>query len=488
MPLTASEKNRQALIALFGNAALADKLQALRIGVISDASSFVASGKLVAEALGDVLGRLWVSIDAVGPLSDLVLKAAERAAASGNKPLTAHETWSPPYDAVVVLGQPPSGDIGPQIRVGADGWMLYAGPASRFSNSPVPVAPTFAAGLAGAEVFKTAFRMELSDTARPIGSVELNLLDFGRPTVAHFPSDIVLPRTHIFGVGAVTHGLLWVLERWPGKLSGELLLIDPDSYDGSNGQRYAGMTADYKGPKAEVKEQILRSRHAGIEVTGFEIDGDTYFDRYEPIPNVSLAVSGVDSKEMRRHIALKLPRRAVNMWTEGTWVGAARFGGGDGWPCLMCRYAEPREAALDDVTRISRASQLSPHRVRELLDGDSRLTPQDAAIVAQRLGGTSDKIAGQSIWSILHEICATGAIQMPGQEQRADVPFAFSSLLSGVAGFVNLIQELSGIQTRPFDWSYDVLERLHKNCATPASPDANCMLCGGAYSLDITTA
>jgi molybdopterin/thiamine biosynthesis adenylyltransferase len=476
--MTATDKNLRALIALFGNAGLADRIQALRVGVLSDDSSNVTSGRLTAEALGDALGRLWVSIDAAGPLATHVLESAANAAASGKKPLDARESWSPPYDVVVVLGRQPSGDIGPLVRVGADGWVLYTGAVSRFGDSPVPVGPAFAAGVAGAEVFKIAFAPELRGKARALGDVKLNLLNFGRPTELAPPSSIILPRTHSFGVGAVTHGLLWVFERWPGEVSGELLLIDPDSYDASNGQRYAGMTALSAGPKSKVKAEILRARHPQLKVEGFEIDGDTYFDRHEPIPNVLLAVAGVDSKEMRRHIALKLPSRVINMWTEGSWLGAARFGGGDGWPCLMCRYPEPKDAALDDVTRIHRATGLSPLRVRTLLDGDNRLTALDAATVAQHRGAPPERMAGRPVWSVIQELCATGSVQIPGQSQNADVPFAFSSLLAGVAGFINLAQEISGVSAAPFDWSYEVLDRPHANTATATAPLPDCMLCG----------
>jgi hypothetical protein len=242
------------------------------------------------------------------------------------------------------------------------------------------------------------------------------------------------------------------------------------------------MQANSCGPKAKIKEEILRARHPRLQVDGFEIDGDSYFDRHEPMPNVLLAVAGVDSKEMRRHIALKLPKRAINIWTEGSWLGAARFGGGDGWPCLMCRYPEPKEAALDDVTRIHRATGLSPFRVRILLDGDNRLTTHDVAIVAQHRGVPPERIAGRPIWSVLQELCATGRLQIPGQSQNADVPFAFSSLLAGVGGFINLAQEISGFSPAPFDWSYDVLDRPYANAAAGTAPLAGCMLCGSGYS------
>jgi len=481
MSVTAAEKNRDALATILGDTALAAIVGGLRVGVMSDSSSNSRPGLLTAEALGDVLGRLWPAIDSQGPLSETVLRAAVEASASGNKPLQARESWAPPYDVVVILGQGPAPDDGRYVRIGADGWTVFTGAASRFGDSSIPVGPAFAAGLAGAEALKLAFSTQLQGRSTPLIDAEIDLTNFGRPTASTAPNGLLLPRTHVFGVGAVTHGLLWLLERWPGEVSGELLLIDPDSYDVSNGQRYAGMRRDSTGPKVHVKEEILRARFPLLNVSGFEIDGDSYFDQYEQMPRVLLAISGVDSKEMRRHIALKLPRRVINMWTEGSGVGAARFGGGDGWPCMMCKYPEPKEAALDDVTRISRASGLSPWRVHGLLGTGAKLTPQDADRIARHCRLSAQSILGKSIHSVMHEICATAAIPVAGGKRNADVPLAFSSLLSGVAGFINLVQEVSGFSTLPFDWSYDVLDRPHPNCASGSGPEPGCMLCSGGY-------
>jgi hypothetical protein len=72
-------------------------------------------------------------------------------------------------------------------------------------------------------------------------------------------------------------------------------------------------------------------------------------------------------------------------------------------------------------------------------------------------------------------------VQIPGQSQNADVPFAFSSLLAGVAGFINLAQEISGFSPAPFDWSYDLLDRPHANTAAGTAPLPDCMLCGSGY-------
>jgi hypothetical protein len=137
---------------------------------------------------------------------------------------------------------------------------------------------------------------------------------------------------HMFGVGAVTHGMLWVMERWPADISGDMYLIDQDAYGESNGQRYAGMRVDDIGfPKPGQATRRLRVRHPRLDVCPLDgVDMNRYFAESRPDCRVRLAVSGMDNPEHRRQLALKLPARVVNMWTEGDRLGAARFGIGDG--------------------------------------------------------------------------------------------------------------------------------------------------------------
>jgi len=79
-------------------------------------------------------------------------------------------------------------------------------------------------------------------------------------------------------------------------------------------------------------------KHPSVSVHPYSTDMNTFFERERPDCVIKLAIAGVDSAEHRRQLALKLPKRVVNMWTENDWVGAARFGFRDGWPCLYCAY------------------------------------------------------------------------------------------------------------------------------------------------------
>ena len=476
---TAAEKNQQAFANLLGSAALASHLFNCRIAVHSDDGSNTPAGRLLAAALGDVLGRLWPQIDATGPLASALLPSATISAASANLPASIQERWSPPYDAVIAIASVPAGDAGPVVRIGADGWMVSAGRLARVGESLIPVGPAAAAALASAELFKHVFKSTLAERANTwLEDFEWNVWNFGASANEPAVQELNIRHAHVFGVGAVTHGLLWVLERWPKPVTGELLLIDGDGYDVSNGQRYAGMRPGDEGClKVDRKAERLREIHSGLTVHPFPHSMNEYFDRFEPTPRVSLAVVGLDSGESRRQVALKLPRRAVNMWTDSDHLGSARHGGGDGWPCLMCAYPEVLHGLRDEPAVLAPQTGMEPARIRHLLDTGERLSQADAALVAARSGLAVELVSGKPLRSVLQQLCATGKLALPGAQNDVDVPFAFSSLLAGVAGFSNLAAELWGCETSPFRWTYNILKRPNPGLIEPAGPKANCALC-----------
>lgn len=476
---TAQDKLAQAFSTLLGNAKLTEHLGKYRIGVVSSASTDTISGRLLAEALGEALGRLWPCLHAKGPLTQIVLASAAKAAASADLSLTTSDGWSPPYDAIIVMGQEEISNAGPITKIGANGWEVSSGSFAHTGDSPNPVGPAAAAALAAADVFKQVFGNALSDHCPSyLDDLTWNVWTQGRDIASpSSPPGIALPRTHMFGTGAVTHGLCWVFERWPGEVTGELLLIDHDRYDCSNGQRYVGMRHSDIGFKKvnSIAERLSRA-HPNLRVSPFDTDMNGYFDDAEPEPDVRLALVGLDSAESRRHAALKLPRRTVNMWTDRHHLGSSRFGHKDGWPCLFCSYQELLTGEKDEVAIITEQTGLLPHRVRHLLDTGMGLALEDAVIVANRIQKAAESLVDQPIRTVLHQLCATGSVSLPGAE-IVDVPFVFSSFLAGVVGFSNMLGELWTPNDSPFRWGYNVMKRPLPALAAAVHPRADCFLC-----------
>lgn len=362
------------------------RLQDVKIGIWSGDNSNCKAGYLLAEALGDLLGRFWRTIHVFGPLSKAFIVSANEAALSGGQSDSAFEEWNPPYDFVIAIGSEAPTVTGNILKVGASGWRVGFGSNAFVDNDPNPVGPATAACLAAIELFKNIFGEELGDRVISMPSdYKWSAWDYGSDNESHDISSLFFDDIFFIGVGAVTHGLLWLLERWPAPISGAISLIDQDNYDESNGQRYVGMKSNDIGqPKSVQAAKRIDLKHPDVSVYPYTTDMNDFFERERPECMIKLAIAGVDSAEHRRQLALKLPKRVVNMWTENDWVGAARFGFSDGWQCLYCAYPMNKSAPLDETGEIVNQTGLQPIRVRKLLFDGAGLNQADIDIIKQR--------------------------------------------------------------------------------------------------------
>ena len=476
---SAKDKNEQALKALFGSVELASRLTATRIAVVTAAEGLPAAGVLLGEVLVDMLARLWPNIDFVGSAAESQLATAREAATSGGA--TGQEMrarWAPPYDCIVAIGCDVPEAPSQVIRVGANSWVAELGSNADCGESSNPVGPAFAAALAGAQVFRRVFDAELRDmAAEPVTACKVDVR-----IVCDAPGidvcDIDLGETHVFGVGAVTHGLMWLLEHWPADVSGQVHLADLDKYGQSNGQRYAFMRSHHAGlNKAVTMRDRLRTAHLGLLVEAHQVDLNTYCAQRGYDVLLRRVIAGLDSAEARRHAALKLPERTINMWTEGVRVGAGRYLPGRASACLACDYLEDAASLLDEVAQVSRQTGLRPDIVRDLLDHPRGLLTHEAGMVAGRWSVFPEVLVGKPLRSVLPMLCAMGRLQMPGRDEAVDVPFAFASLFAGIAGFMMLLKDLVGAAPSE-GWNQHVFKVPTQLMRTSRHRRVECVSCG----------
>ncbi|MES2928601.1 MAG: hypothetical protein V4843_17390 [Pseudomonadota bacterium] len=474
----AHDKNRQAFAALFGSDSLGNKLMATRIAV---RLSEFAGGKgecLLAEVLADVLGRLWPNIDFHGAGAESAVEVARTAADSGGAPTEGIRVgWAPPYDFVIGVGTDPGTDTTRELQVGANGWCVQLGKGAECGSDDNPVGPAFAAALAAAQVFSACFRDALDGYGiTPLQSWSSDLRElFGAPHLDVAPID--LKETHLFGVGAVSHGFLWLLQHWPREVRGRLALVDRDPYGGGNGQRYAFMRREDVG-LLKVNQMADRLRlNTSAEVTPFAQDLNMYCAMRGYESSLFRVIAGLDSEEARRHVALKFPLRTLNMWTSGMHIGAGQYVPGDGRGCLACAYPEPVEKLRDEVAEIYEKTYLIPSVIRELLDSARGLTGAEASLVASRFGLTPAQIEGEPLRSVLPIICATAHLSLAGDKAMVDVPFAFSSLLSGIAGFMMLLRDVQSSEAVSYGWTQHVLKPPSHRMMQQQVTNALCVAC-----------
>jgi hypothetical protein len=441
----------------------------------------------MAEAVGDLLGRQWNCIDVTGPMSDIVVAAATSAAASGERDVQIAQRWAPPYDAIVQVGSPGANGT---MSIVPMGWDVAAGGGAAAGSDANPVGAAAAAALAAIDCFEQIFAAETaSRSSRMESGWRWSAWNLGAPGRSPAPGPLHFADVCVAGVGAVTHGLLWILERWPAPVTGTVHLIDPDRYDPSNGQRYIVMrVGDVGGWKAEAARDRIKLAYPELDVQAHNVGMNEYVASLRPHAHLPLVVAGLDSKDARRQLAAKLPRRVVNVWTEREHLGASRHGIGDGWRCLYCAYPDDVTEAPDELVLLVNETGLMPRRVRELLHTGAGITAEDAAVVASRSPVPAERLVGRPLRSVRAQVCATGAIQSVTTPEEVTVPFPFSSLLAGIAGWSELVREVEGVPSEPYSWTMEVLHPPLPGLRWPVGPHPGCWLCSDALTFDVMAA
>ena len=492
----ALEKNVQAVGGVAGDRPAGELIRAARIGVWSTGRP-ATSARLTAEALGDLLGRFWRNIDAEGGASGELAAAAAASAGACDADPVVRRGWDPPYDFAIGVGEDaPPGAAADAVTIGAAGWRAGAGSLAGAGEDANPVGSLAAAALASAEALKSIFAVgETRGAARMPAAYGWDAWcgpPAASPAASAFPAApqggtlLDIGKVHAFGVGAVTHALLWLLRRWPGGVTGTLHLVDPDKYDEGNAHRYIGTArGDIGRPKASTAAERVRRECPGLDVVAHDTDMNSYFTEANPDCMVRTAVCGLDSGEGRRQLGLKLPLVLVNMWTSGFHAGASTFSLDDGrWPCIHCAYPEPSvDVAVDEASAVHNELGLLPHRIRDLLGSGRSINESDARTIAMATGASAGDIPLKPIRSVRTEMCATGRIAVPRgpHRERVDVPLASASAAAGVAGFAELVRAVRGGRGRvPGQFQASVLKyplpgswtRRFRNPSCRHCPDA----------------
>ena len=481
---TAFDKNAAAINAITKNEDSLDLIRSSRIGICSEGCTS-KSGELIAKALGEYMGRFWHNLDAIGSFASIIINSASESSKACSFTSVIKQRWEPPYDFIIRIGTPISPNE-KDISIGADGWRVNAGSKAHTSNDPNPVGPCFAAALASAQAFKSIFQEHIQkDTCLLPPNYEWNSW-YGNTGDGPQATKLVFDEIHVFGVGAVSHGFFWILQNWPEKIHGTIHLIDHDYYDAGNSQRYMGMTADWIGkPKSEAIIPRLKQIHPDLNIVSHKLDMNRYFAQENRQCRVRVAICGLDSKDSRRRLALKLPEKIINMWTSEEDAGATRFFFTNNLMCLYCAYPEAKDGIPDEVGMIYEELKhaLKPSRLRELLYSGAGINEEEAAAVRKKTG--RGIMSGMPIRSVRSELCAMGRLKPQNDASEVVVPLAFVSGIAGILGFIEAFREINHIQGNPGRIQISTLHYPTDYIWIPQSKNKNCYLCSDDKVLEL---
>ncbi len=357
----------------------------------------------------------------------------------------------------------------PTIHAGCDGWSARVGTEGPYRTSDLgnPFGAGFAACLAAANLFRLLFV--------PNGSALVDA-DISFPSdVASFPKLKATTLTDplvLVGVGAVGNSAAWALARAP--LAGQIYLVDPQTIDLSNLQRYVLCE---RGDEGCIK----------VEIVGKEFRGALQARPYHGSWASFLGAKGynwervlvaLDSAHDRRAVQGSLPRWIVNGWTQVGDLGVSCHSFLGEGACLACLYLPIQQSKNEDqiIAEGLKVPEFQ-NRVRFLLgsmEGIDRDLCEAIASAWNVPAKTLDAYVGRPIRDLWVEgVCGGGIIPLgeAGEVPRElQVPLAFQSALAGVLLAAETVRDVltDGVQRRTSVRRLDVLRPLGDPSPQPA--------------------
>ena len=400
-------------------------------------------------------------------------------------------------DMSVVFG-PSEADGAPSpLYVGSSGWSAYLSSERPCAWAAAPgndMGGMLAGALAAGEVFKAMFPEARSEA---VEHLEYDLVTHGRapqPVADPAIPDLVdLGRIALVGCGAIGQAMCLALRGT--RLAGDMVLVDGETLDESNEQRYvlahegvrgAGKS-DFLTKFLTLPNPLLRAAAAGAPYEDYA----THLDKgFAP----ETLVVCVDNVATRVNVQGCLPRVVWNGWTDVA-PGSLRYGvsrhvlGGKG-ACIACYYypegGQPSQAKMNSIM-----TGLPEGEIEALLSSGAPCTEEIVRRVAASRGIPEDRLrpnVGRPLVDLLHGPCgvfatagraAAGPAPAPHQPMLAGVMLASQIVLSRIAAerpgaAPSLIESAS---------DFDAMRLPGRLCLFPLQRDKRCF-CGDPDYVD----
>lgn len=307
------------------------------------------------------------------------------------------------------------------------------------------------------------------------------------------PSRVELGDTHLAGVGAIGHAVVWALRRTPG-LAGTLHLIDSEAYDDTNPQRYVATAHDAAGFKATAIAAGAWAA-ADLRVVPHDLpwaDHVAAFTAAQGHWRITRVALALDTAADRVRVQAALPERVLNAWTQPDNLGISRHDFLQG-PCVCCLYLPTGRVPNQDeliaaAFRITDALELK--KVRWYVDTGAPLDLEALGWLADRIGADADTrqrmqgFAGRPLVTLYARgVCGglllPGAAPGDGIAAGGDVPVAFQSALAGILLAAEIVLDAAALRdtSLPPRTEIDLLRPLGRRLNAPQQrpPQGGCL-------------
>jgi len=343
--------------------------------------------------------------------------------------------------AAIVIGKTRIDRSFPTFYIGSNGWNVGFSPIEPIgsANSFNPFAAGAAACFGAANVFRSIFDHQLTGAGID-NTFYLSLLDFhflDRQRFDDEPFDPIrslsIGEVTLVGLGAIGNGVIWALSKLE-MIEGDLHLVDPETVDLSNLQRYiladqnsidkskTAVMLSHLG-KNELKPHMHHKNWASFL-------GDRDYQKLE------LVLSAVDSAYDRIAIQAALPEKIINAWTQQSDLGISRHFDFIHGACLACVY--PAKATSKSESLLIAESFGLVHEemaIRQLLYNNESLDQAWIEKIAAAKAVPVELLTpftGQPVRNFYHTVFCGGVIIGHEKNQQVETPMAFQSALAGI--------------------------------------------------------
>ncbi len=460
----------------------AQSLEGKTVAVVFDSETAQSlEGRIALELSANLLARLYpsVAIQAIGSSAHNFRSALIKVMQQINPQINVADD-AENSDICLVFGQTPLKISAPKIYVGSDGWIARISTRDNLTtgNSDNPFGSAAAACIGVANVFRFLFadQMEAADLDE---SLTFSLIDLD--PLSHSPSNpqmgkIDLGESHLVGIGAIGNGAVWVLSKIQN-LTGTLYLIDHESVELSNLQRYALAYQDGIGT-AKVK-LAAREWKGKLKVEPHQLRWAEYLQNRGNWRIGPVAVA-LDSAADRCAVQSALPKYVLNSWTRGGNLGISRHFFLSEQACLVCLYLpEGRKKNEDELIAEAIGLPKAVREIRQLLHQNSPVNAQFLNRVAEAFHADPSALMpfqGKTIRSFYTEAVCGGVLLRlgTGNTGTVEVPMAFQSVLAGILLAAELVVESSKLRASrlPTITQIDLLKPMGKFLSVPATKDS----------------
>ncbi|MBW3127207.1 E2 ligase fold family C protein [Hymenobacter profundi] len=466
----------------FDRTVFAQQLESNPVLLAFDGAAIASSqGRATIDLSARLLGRLYpiIMVQALDHAAQAYVPAVEALLQAINPKIDLHASRCCVALVVGDTALQATDAACPTFYVGSLDWLALFSPNAPVSSgsSSNPFGAGAAACLGVANVFRTVFAASLPH-AQVDSEVRLSLLTYDANTAQPaWPEVISLSDTILVGVGAIGNGAVWALSQLI-QAEGTLVVVDDETIDLSNLQRYALATQDDIN-LAKVMLAIARLGSTKLTTAAFEGSWSQYLGQRSNwvLPRVAVAV---DSAAARISIQSSLPRRITNAWTQSTDLGISRHPDFIEKVCLACLYM-PKGQRQSESEMVASALKLPELEVRELL---YRNVAVDAGL-AERIAVINQQpvelllpFVGRPLRRFYQETVCGGVLLTTEAGHLNETPMAFQSALAGVMLAAELVIE--DLNIRPTELvsttRINLLQPLgaHLNIPVQKQPGSRC--------------